>query len=623
MALLKNLTVGKKIALGFAVVLVLLAGICTLYQTAVQTATDTFDNLMAADGRIADAAAATEVDLLQCRRNEKDFLIRLDKKYAKKHEESIASLKKQLTTIVDVTQEAGRTEASQKVRQLLKTADEYSTAFQDIVAAWEVRGLDHKSGAQGEFRNAAQGIQEVAKQSGNDSILALILEIRKHEKDYLLRGDVKYMDKADETLAKLGKALESSGMTPDHLKHAKRLLEKYSQDFDRLVAQDATIAKLNSHMRAKAHEIDEQVTELYHKSNEAMAAATEQAKATMTKARTFGKISLVGAIAAVLGGCAVAFLLAHNIVTVLKQVVASLTSGSDQVASASAMIASSSQSLAQGTSEQAASVEETSSSIEEMSSMIKQNADNAQEGRSLSTSALSSAQKGTSSMTRMQKAIDDIKASADETSKIVKTIDEIAFQTNLLALNAAVEAARAGEAGKGFAVVAEEVRNLAQRSAEAARNTSSLISESVQNADNGVGISREVADTLTEIADGSGKVNDLVAEIAAACQEQTQGIQQINNAISQMDQVTQANAANAEESASAGEELSAQAEELTQVVGVLQKLIGQVEHRATAAGSQFVTDSQSPGKAPKAKPQTSGSLKTESTTQTDASLSSF
>ncbi len=177
-------------------------------------------------------------------------------------------------------------------------------------------------------------------------------------------------------------------------------------------------------------------------------------------------------------------------------------------------------------------------------------------------------------MVKMSTAINEIQKSASETAKIIKVIDEIAFQTNLLALNAAVEAARAGEAGKGFAVVAEEVRNLAMRSAEAAKNTASMIEESVNNSKNGVAISVEVGKVLEEITASNTKVASLVGEIAAASQEQSQGISQVNTAVGQMDKVTQSNAANAEESASASEELSSQAEQLRGMVQELLALVG-------------------------------------------------
>ncbi len=240
--------------------------------------------------------------------------------------------------------------------------------------------------------------------------------------------------------------------------------------------------------------------------------------------------------------------------------------GADQVASASAQVSSGGQSLSQGASEQASSLEEVSSSLQEMSSMTKQNALNAREANGVAEAARDSAKKGVESMSRMSSAINQIKTSSDATAKIVKTIDEIAFQTNLLALNAAVEAARAGDAGKGFAVVAEEVRNLAMRSAEAAKNTANLIEEAVRNSENGVSINSEVLKNFQDITERINKVSQVVAEIAAASEQQDQGITQVNKAVEQMNLLTQQNAANAEESASAAEEMSSQSEEMRSMV---------------------------------------------------------
>ncbi|MFA6243042.1 MAG: methyl-accepting chemotaxis protein [Candidatus Hydrogenedentales bacterium] len=284
--------------------------------------------------------------------------------------------------------------------------------------------------------------------------------------------------------------------------------------------------------------------------------------------------SLVAMILGVVTALLLGLLISRSINKALSRIAASIGTGADQTASAAGQVAQSSQSMAEGVSEQASSLEETSASLEEMTSMTRQNADNATQAMGMMNTAREIVEGMAQGTDEMMKAISEIKVSADQTAKIVKTIDEIAFQTNLLALNAAVEAARAGDAGKGFAVVAEEVRNLAQRSAEAAKNTAAMIEGSVKNAERGVQVTERVAESVQQTVASSGKVSQLVTEIAAASKEQAQGIDQINTAVAQMDKVTQANAANAEESASASEELSAQASEMNRMVGELLAMVG-------------------------------------------------
>ncbi len=257
----------------------------------------------------------------------------------------------------------------------------------------------------------------------------------------------------------------------------------------------------------------------------------------------------------------------------MNDIIVKLTTVAKQVGVASHQMSDNSQMLAEGASEQASSLEETSASLEEMGSVSRQNADNAMQANSLSGDASKAAIRGNDAMEKMSKRIDDIKVSSDKTARIIKTIDEIAFQTNLLALNAAVEAARAGEAGKGFAVVAEEVRNLAMRSADAARDTGTLIEESQQNSDNGVQMAQEVAESLTDIVDSVQKVTALINDISEASDGQARGVEQINGAVGQMDKVTQSNASNAEESASASQELSSQSQDLEIAVRNLRTVV--------------------------------------------------
>ena len=257
----------------------------------------------------------------------------------------------------------------------------------------------------------------------------------------------------------------------------------------------------------------------------------------------------------------------------IENIIQTLNKSGEQIASASQQISSSSQSLAEGSSEQAASLEETSASLEEISSMTKQNAENSGQVNNLMKKSNQLVAQSDEFMTHLTVSIKDISKSSEETRRVVKSIDEIAFQTNLLALNAAVEAARAGEAGSGFAVVADEVRNLALRSAEAAKNTAVLIDGTIKKVCDGTELVTKTNDAFKKVSQSSSRISELVGEIDAASNEQAQGINQINIAVAEMDKVTQQTAANAEESASASEELNAQAKHMKEIVGELVSIV--------------------------------------------------
>jgi methyl-accepting chemotaxis protein len=294
-------------------------------------------------------------------------------------------------------------------------------------------------------------------------------------------------------------------------------------------------------------------------------------------------LTLGGMIAGLLASISVGLFLTRGITRPIRKIADELGEGADHVSSASSQVSAAGQTLAEGASEQAASLEETSASIEELSSMTKRNAEHAKTAKALASEARKAADIGSADMQQMSAAMTDLQKTSASVAKIVKTIDEIAFQTNILALNAAVEAARAGEAGAGFAVVAEEVRSLAQRSASAAKETAATIEEAVRMSERGASLSGKVVGGFGAILDKTRRLDELVAEISTASGEQTEGIGQINIAISQMDKVTQTNAAEAETSAAAAEELNAQAATLKGCVDGLLRLVNGAATRLTAA----------------------------------------
>jgi methyl-accepting chemotaxis protein len=416
-----------------------------------------------------------------------------------------------------------------------------------------------------------------AFQIGRNDVRTAIITKWVYEKDpTALIEKTKAADQKDrEILEKLRQSIKSDASRQE-LENLTAALNKYYP------ARDQLLSLIQSGSKEQTVPVMQSIAEEGRKISSALAKLTEMNLA-QAKTKADGNVATAkGAlwftwVAAFLGtllGIMLGAFLSRSITRPIGRIVAGLSEGTKQVAAASDQVAASSQSLAQGSSQQASSLEETSSSLEEMSSMTKQNADNAAQAKSLMAETKKIVDKVDDHMKIMASSIQEVTHSSEETGKIIKTIDEIAFQTNLLALNAAVEAARAGEAGAGFAVVADEVRNLALRAAEAAKNTSTLIENTIITVRKSNELTRQTQEAFQENVVIAGKVGNLIDEIAAASQEQAQGIGQVSKAVAEMDKVTQQNAATSEESASASEQMNAQAEQMKSYVEELVEVVG-------------------------------------------------
>jgi len=413
---------------------------------------------------------------------------------------------------------------------------------------------------------------------------------------YLLTDDVVYIDRLTEhfdkrmkaetaSMRQTSKVLKEKVYRETATKYKEIAYSAYNQTLETrniFLQLKSTIEDLNEYgaeLTSVGHGLLASITAQMGKEQTAAVSKVETAKENRIKSleRVQHTVTLV-LIVALSTGALIAILLAvfiiRSITRPINAVISGLQNSASDVASASGQMQSASQSLAEGASEQAATIEETSSSLEKMSSMTKQNATNAGQADSLMQEANQVVRQANDSMTQLIGSMEDISKASEETSKIIKTIDEIAFQTNLLALNAAVEAARAGEAGAGFAVVADEVRNLAMRAADAAKDTANLIEGTVKKIDQGGTLVADTNGAFGEVAESASKVGDLVGEIAAASNEQAEGIEQLNRAVIEMDKVVQQNAASAEESASSSAEMSGQAVHMKNYVEDLVAIVG-------------------------------------------------
>ncbi|MBF0296427.1 MAG: methyl-accepting chemotaxis protein [Magnetococcales bacterium] len=533
----------------------------------------------------------TMVSLLQMRRAEKDFQLRKDPKYVAQLE---GWVKRLLQAIADASL------AEELKKELTAKAGQYQSAFKEYAALSPEKGETKAT----EIRDIAHGIEALLKTRYVPGLAALYLEIRKDEKDYLLRGEEKYVASVNKKVEKLQKEITDSGIPEADRKILLDTAKKYQQDFLALVAKNKEIAELTEKMRAATHAIEPLLDALVKEASEDMVKTTETVGAA---ARHNSQIALSVSGVSLLLGAFFAWLIARIIVTPiqklrqmfmefasgnmmvaidirqndevgqmaatlggctgrLREVIAQIKLAAIEVAQGSQTLSDASQGLAQSSTEQAASIEETSSTMELMSSTVQRNTDNAETTAKISQTAARDA-------VETGEAVTEAVGAMKEIAQKISIIEEIARQTNLLALNAAIEAARAGEHGKGFAVVAAEVRKLAERSQTAAGEIGFLSSSSVE-------VAERAGSMLARLVPDIQKTAELVQEIAASSREQNQNVGQINKAIQQMDQEIQRSAGTSQEMAATSEELSAQAETLQSSVAYFKT--GDEDHARTA-----------------------------------------
>ena len=581
----KNMTLGKKIGSGYFIVLLLFVCVVGVGVVIANVISDKMD--------LSGKATQIVKYILQARDQEKQYNVNKSSRSVEDVKANISGAQNMLTQSSGGEGDAALSSEMGRISGFLM---KYSDYFNEVVDNNRLSEAERDRMAsqskviltelQKKIRGFVEVKQSMAFVTGEEfnpiyTEVANLATLLAMEFMNLRLGDTAFMGNNDDSFDKTFQEqfkncdkIRGELLTAINVMKDDELLVAYKTVESQLAAYNTSFGTLFS-LWQKNKKISEGMGKSGEEAMSIAKAIQEKAEAEMIQAKDF-MITIMTAllIFGVVAGVILALFISRSIAKALHRAIDHLSETAEQVASASNQISSASQQLAGGASEQASSLEEMAASMEEVASMSKQNADHAQEAFAVGKTTADSMSRSNKSLMATNESMKLITGDGERTAKIVKTIDEIAFQINLLALNAAVEAARAGEAGAGFAVVAEEVRNLALRSAEAAKDTSDLIGSTLEHIQEGAETVKLTMEEFYKMAEDGKKVTAFLHEINVASNEQSAGIEQLNVGVQQMEKVTQQTAANAEESASASEEMNAQAEGLKDVVRELQRMVG-------------------------------------------------